>query len=236
MYGGAAGGGLSPEDTACAPYEPNILFGRLNLWGAVAGDTSSAGGQGGEAAANGTVANVTTDDVCAGSSSRRRLERHLERWMSGDGEGPSEGPWEGPWEGAVAGRRLQRRKRGGGKGAGSPAVSAYLLFVLADNMAMFVFVMVAALTVHAALTNMYRYVLNRKYYRALARQKRTGVPCQELPPFQPLPKALVFPRFEVMLVTIFLTGKGLVMILGASPRALSLRLVSLPLVSPLCQD
>ena len=108
--------------------------------------------------------------------------------------------------GTLRGRRLQPKRKGKSGGtASNAAVSTYLIFVLADNSATFFMIMMSALAIHSLITNAYRYVLNRKYYLVLERERKTGVPARNLPKFRPLPSALVFPRFEIMLTTIFVT-------------------------------
>ena len=179
MYGSASGQ-QAPEDQACTAYEPNLLMGRIGLFGAVSGQTTAAE----DTSPNGT---------CAAASSE------------GEGEAVADGP----------GRRLQGRRRGKGGGtAGNTAITTYLIFVLADNVSMYFMTIVAVMTCHVLLSNCYRCVLNRNYYRKLRRERlRLGRELTEddkvdldLPKFRPLPPALVFPRFEIMISTIFITG------------------------------
>ena len=105
------------------------------------------------------------------------------------------------------GRRLQGKKRSKGSGsAENAAVGTYLIAVLGDAVTTYLAVLCVVYLFHVVLINLYRYVLNRKFYRALAEEKATGVPCEQVPKFRALPPSLVYPRFELMIATIFATG------------------------------
>ena len=189
MYGGAGGSGTLPEDQACNKYEPNMLMGRLGVWSFFSGSDGSTKDEGEQQSSSNRTGENGTDVACAdnGNGRRRLLEEDF---------------------GTLRGRRLQSKRKGKSGGtASNTAVSTYLIFVLADNSATFFMIMMSALAIHSFITNAYRYVLNRKYYLVLERERKTGVPARNLPKFRPLPSALVFPRFEIMLTTIFVTGE-----------------------------
>jgi hypothetical protein len=74
--------------------------------------------------------------------------------------------------------------------------------VLGDNVSTFALIITIALTCHVLILNGYRYLFNRKYYRALRQLAMTGVAPTEMPMFRSLPGSLVFPRFQIMLGTV----------------------------------
>ena len=197
MYGGAAGGGTSIEAKSCTMYEPNVLMGRLGAFSALQGFMSPPLSPSPPLAPNSPVAAA----CAAAASSRRRLR------IRGSDDLAVAGDNESTMQPSQWGRRLQGKKRS--KGSGSPenaAVSTYLLAVLGDAVTTYLTVLCVVYLFHVLLINLYRYVLNRKFYRALAEEEATGVPCEELPKFRALPPSLVYPRFELTIATIFATG------------------------------
>jgi hypothetical protein len=206
MYGGAAGGGQSLEAKSCMAYEPNLLMGRLGAWSFLEqyimpppppppppapGNPDPVGG------------------ACAPeTSTRRQLREDFDRVEEARAAGAMVSGSDAANLWPLRRRRLQsKQKRSKGSGtAENAAVASYLLFVLADAVTTYIFIVTIVYTLHAIVANLYRYVLNRKFYHALAQETATGVPCKQLPKFRPLPSSLVYPRFEIMLATIFATG------------------------------
>ena len=114
-------------------------------------------------------------------------------------------------------RRLQSRGGGGGGGGGTSggarnnndqdgaasqqaAIEANLFYVLGDTVSTFVFVLLVTLAVQALALTYFARRANRKYYDAL------DAKATKLPRFRSLPAALIFPRFQVLTLTIFATG------------------------------
>lgn len=219
MYGDAASG-TSTADKACQPYTPNYLMFQFGLWQLVepsvapalglppnplnlkeADDTNATNSTNGTALANGTAA---ATNACGSS---RRLQEW--DWDGGDAEGWGASPF-----GFLdsSGRRLQRKGGGGGGGNNqggkkrSAEVDYMLLAALGDQVTSGLAILIVLILVHEFLLLLFGHCINRKFYRALREEQRTGVLKERLPKFRALPTALVFPRFHVTLFTVVITG------------------------------
>lgn len=109
----------------------------------------------------------------------------------------------------AGGRRLQsskkRSKRSGTEE--NSAVRGFLASMLLNSTMTYLSVLAACMLCHFLIIKAYRcHLINRKFYKVIAQEIRTGTFCDDLPLFRPLPSALVYPRFELMLHTVFATG------------------------------
>ena len=200
MYGDAAGG-TSAADKACQPYSPNFLMGQFGLWQLVEPSVAPALGlppnplevTDVEVNSTNTTTNGTTSSACGAS---RRLQEWEENvwWDAGPGS-------------AISGRRLQRRGSSGRRSKKQSAEVDYMLLAaLGDQVTSGLAVLIVVIFVHEFLLFFFAHVLNRKFYRALREEEKTGVMKKSLPRFRGLPTALVFPRFHVTLFTVVVTG------------------------------